>query len=454
MIRLNDEQRSFYRNVVTLVLPIAIQNLINVGVTSADVIMLGQVGEKALSGVSLGGQIQYILTMFFFGITASVTVLAAQYWGKRDIATVQKIMGIALKVAVAISLIFTAAVRLAPELVMSIYSNDPEVIRQGAVYLSIVCVTYPIMAVTTTYLHTLRSVEQVKVGTIVYFLSLFINIGCNAVFIFGLFGCPAMGAAGAAWGTVVARTSELVMVIIYDRKLNPVFRFKLSTLKTNSPLLVKDFIHYAIPITLNQMGWGVGSSMATAIMGHMGSAVTSANAVAQVAKSLAQVVNFGISSATGIVVGKAIGAGEEQKAELYAKRFIRLCLIFGGAGAVVVLAVIPLAHMGLNFSPEAKELITMMLCVLSYTVIAQSFNSTVVCGILRSGGDARFTLMVDLVSQWCVCIILGWLAAYVFCWPTTVVYMILMGDEVIKIPVIYARYRSRIWLKNLTRDEL
>lgn len=453
MLRFNDEQRRFYARVVSLVGPMALQNLINVGVTSADVIMLGKVGEKALSGVSLGSQIQYIMTLVFFGLTSGVSVLTAQYWGKRDVDTIEQVLGLALKIALGVGLFFLAAAQAFPQALMSIYSGDPEVIREGVGYLKVVSFTYPMIALTMVYLNTMRSVEQVRIATVVYFCSLLINICFNAIFIFGLLGLPAMGAVGAAYATLIARATELAMIIFYDRRLNPVFHFRLSSLRTRSRLLIRDFFRYALPIICNELIWGAGSSMTAAVLGHLGSSVTAANSVAQVARSLAQVVNFGIANAAAIVLGKAIGAHQEEKARIYSGRFIRLCLIFGALGSAVVLAVIPAARLGLDLSPQSQELLTMMLCVLAVVVVTQSYNTTVICGILRSGGDAKFGLCADGISLWCGAILFGWLAAFVFHWPTPVVYMILMCDEIIKIPVVRWRYGTYIWLKNITRDQ-
>ena len=195
------DRRKFYKTVLALVVPMALQNLINVGVTAADVIMLGAVGEKALSGASLAGQIQYIMTLFLFGLTSGATVLTAQYWGKGDRDAIEKILGMAVKAAVCVTALFTVSALAVPELLMQVFTNDPVVVSEGVKYLRIVAFTYIMMGVTQAYLYIMRSVERVVVATVVYLLSLICNIIMNAIFIFGLLGLPKMGVAGA-WNSL------------------------------------------------------------------------------------------------------------------------------------------------------------------------------------------------------------------------------------------------------------
>ena len=210
----------FYRTVIALVVPMALQNLINVGVTAADVIMLGAVGETALSGASLAGQVQYIMTLFLFGLTSGATVLTAQYWGKGDVKTIEKILGMTVKAAIAVTALFTLAALAIPELLMMIFTSDPAVIAEGVRYLRIVAFTYVMIGITQAYLYVMRSVERVIVATVVYLCSLLCNIVMNSIFIFGLFGLPAMGVAGAALGTLCARILEVILTFGYARIFN------------------------------------------------------------------------------------------------------------------------------------------------------------------------------------------------------------------------------------------
>ncbi len=450
--RLGIEWGSFYRTVIALVVPMALQNLINVGVTAADVIMLGAVGEDALSGASLAGQVQYIMTLFLFGLTSGATVLTAQYWGKGDKDAIEKILGIAVKTAVFVTALFTAAALVVPGLLLRIFTSDPVVIAEGIKYLRIVAFTYVMIGITQAYLYIMRSVERVIVATVVYLLSLVCNIIMNSIFIFGLFGLPAMGVSGAALGTLCARILEVVLVAGYARFFNKDIKLRLRYVIHTDKVLFGDFMKYALPVVINEVMWGLGTAANTAILGHMGSPVVAANSVAQVARQLATVVSFGLSSAAAIYLGKTIGEKKMEHARAYAKRFIGLSLIMGVLGGAVILIASPVASAFLSLSAEAKDYLRIMFFVMSYFVIGQALNTTMVVGIFRSGGDTRFGLILDVSTMWCCSILLGFLAAFVFKLSVPVVYMILMSDEIIKIPITSWRYRSCKWLRDVTRD--
>ncbi len=443
--------KDFYKKVFILVLPMALQNLINVGVTSSDVVMLGRVGEKVLSGASLGGQVYFIMTLIFFGLTSGASVLTAQYWGKQDIPTIEKIMGLALKCSMLISLVFTVVTFCIPEMLMKIFSSDPEVIHQGAMYLRIVCFSYIPASITMVYLNVMRSIERVTISTIVYFVSFVANIAFNATFIFGLLGAPAMGIRGAALGTVLARLIELGIVVFYNLKMNKVVKFRFKYWLATEKWLVKDFLSFSMPVVMNELFWGLGTSANTAILGHLGSAVTAANSVAQVIRQLAMVVCFGLANATAILIGKSIGEGNMAQARDYGKKFKDLSIILGCAGAVVVLLVRPIAMRFMSVSDESLGYMSIMLFVMSYYVIAQAFNTTMVVGVFRAGGDTKFGLFLDVGTMWFGSILLGFIAAFVLKLNLTAVYMIVMCDEIIKVPLCIWRYRSYKWLKNVTR---
>ncbi|MDF2586784.1 MAG: family efflux transporter [Anaerocolumna sp.] len=451
VIEEREEKKRFFKMVFMLVLPMALQNLINVGVSSADVIMLGKVGEIELSASSLAGQVQFIMTLIFFGLTSGAAVLTAQYWGKKDIRTIEKVLGISLRIALVVSILFTVATYLFTEPIMRIFSSQDEVVEKGVQYLRIVAISYIFIAITMIYLNIMRSVERVIVSTVVYLVSLIINVILNAIFIFGLFGLEPMGIRGAALATLIARATELVIVWFYAKFMNKTIKFHMKDLIASDKLLLKDFFTYAIPVMLNELFWGAGTSMNTAIIGHLGSPVVAANSVTQVTRQLAMVVAFGLSNATAIMIGKAIGERKEELAKVYAKRFVKLSIVLGVIGSVVVLGASQLVRGQMELSGEARSYMNIMMFVMSYFVIAQSYNTTMVVGVFRAGGDTKFGLKLDVSTMWGCSILLGWLAAFIFKLPVPIVYMILLSDEVIKIPLTTLRYKSYKWVRNVTR---
>ena len=445
------EKREFYKLVFSLVLPMALQNLINVGVSTADVIMLGKVSETALSGASLAGQVQFILSLILFGLTSGAAVLTAQYWGKKDIRTIEKVLGISLRIAVLAAILFTILVLLFPTPVMHIFSNETDVIRQGSQYLRIIAFSYLFMTVTMVYLNIMRSVERVIIATIVYLVSLIVNVILAVTLIFGLFGFEPMGIRGAAIATLVARILEFCIVLFYAKVMNKSIRLHARDIFVHDKLLFKDFLVYSIPVMLNELIWGTGTSVNAAIIGHLGKAAVAANSVTQVTRQLAMVVAFGVANATAVILGKAIGENKEELAKVYAKRFVRLTIYLGIIGAFIILIASQIARQTLSLSEEARNYLFVMMIVMTYFAIAQAYNTTMVVGVFRAGGDINFGLFLDCTTMWLGSILCGFIAAFVLKLPVSVVYIILLSDELIKIPLTTWRYKTMKWVKNVTR---
>ena len=437
--------------VFALVVPIALQNLINVGVTSADVIMLGKVSETVLSASSLGNQVQFIMSLIFFGLTSGAAVLTAQYWGKGDTKTIEKVLGIALRFSLTVGVIFTVVTFIFPKQIMMIFSSETEVINEGIKYLRIVCFSYIFSSITMIYLNIMRSVEKVVISTVVYFISLMLNVILNYIFIFGKFGLPPLGIEGAALSTVIARCVELTITGIYAHKYNNVIKFRFKNFIKLDSALFKDFMKFSIPVTINEMMWGLGTSANAAILGQLGSQAAAASSVVQVTRQLATVVTFGVATAASIVIGKSIGENRIKEAKIYGKKFIKLSLITGLMGSVIVLIVRPIAMANLTISPLAVSYLGSMMFVMSYFVLCQAYNTTMIVGIFRAGGDTKFGLFIDVTTMWGCSILLSAIAAFVFKWSVPIVYIILMSDEIIKVPLCTIRFKTYKWLNNITR---
>lgn len=446
-----ENNKNFYKMVFALVLPIALQNLINVGVTSADVIMLGKVSETVLSASSLGNQVQFIMSLIFFGLTSGAAVLTAQYWGKGDTKTIEKVLGIALRFSLTVGVIFTVVTFIFPKQIMMIFSSETEVINEGIKYLRIVCFSYIFSSITMIYLNIMRSVEKVVISTVVYFISLMLNVILNYIFIFGKFGLPPLGIEGAALSTVIARCVELTITGIYAHKYNNVIKFRFKNFIKLDSALFKDFMKFSIPVTINEMMWGLGTSANAAILGQLGSQAAAASSVVQVTRQLATVVTFGVATAASIVIGKSIGENRIKEAKIYGKKFIKLSLITGLMGSVIVLIVRPIAMANLTISPLAVSYLGSMMFVMSYFVLCQAYNTTMIVGIFRAGGDTKFGLFIDVTTMWGCSILLSAIAAFVFKWSVPIVYIILMSDEIIKVPLCTIRFKTYKWLNNITR---
>ena len=447
----SSEAKAFYKMAFALIMPMALQNLINVGISSIDVLMLGKVSETVLSAASLASQVQFIITLIFFGLTSGAAVLTAQYWGKRDKDSIIKVMGICMRFSLTVAIFFTLAVAVFPAQIMNIFTNEEPVIIEGVKYLRIVSLSYIFMSITMIYLNIMRSVERVVVSTVVYLISLISNVIIAALLIFGLFGLPKLGIQGSAIATLASRGLELIVVIVYALKYNDVLPFKPSSLLVRDKYLFRDFLYYSIPVTLNELMWGCGVAMNAVVIGHLGTPVVSANSVAQITRQLATVIAFGLANATAVSVGKVIGENDLNSAKTYANRFIKLSILAGISGGILILIARPVTMSVLNLTPVTQSYLSVMMYVMSYFSIAQAINTTLVVGVFRAGGDTRFGLLLDTTTMWCGSILFGALAAFVFKWSIPIVYMILMSDEIIKIPFTVLRFKSRKWLNNVTR---
>jgi len=451
-IQLNNklDNKAFYKSVFALVLPMALQNLINVGVQSADVVMLGLVGEEVLSASSLAGQVQFVMMLLFFGLASGASVLTAQYWGKGDVRTIEKVMAITLRMSMVVAVLFALAAFFLPQQLMRIFTNEDIVIYEGVKYLRIVAVSYIFMGFTNLYLMIMRSLEKVMLATAVYLVALVMNVVLNAVFIFGMLGAPAMGIEGAALATTLARVAELVIVAIYAAR-NQVVRLRLKDFLAKHTLLFRDFMRYGGPTILNELFWGLGIATNAVIIGHLGASVVAANSVTSVTRQLAMVVSFGVANAAAILIGKAIGGGDTPRAEAIGGKMMKLSAITGLCAAALILIIRPFVVMMMNLTPVAEDYLGYQLLLMSAYVFLQTMTTTMVVGIFRGGGGTRFGLILDVGALWGFSILFGALAAFVFNWPVKVVLLIILLDEVVKVPICLWRYRSRRWLNNVTR---
>ncbi len=443
--------REFLKIVFGLAFPIALQNLINTAVTTADVVMLGKVGETALSSSSLAGQVQFVMSLMIFGMTSGASVLTAQYWGKKDIKTIEKVFSMTLCFALTAGIIFFLVSEFFPEQIMHIFSSEQEVIAGGASYLRIVAFSYPLSAFCTGYLYLMRSIERAKIGTAVFACSLVANVLMNAVFIFGLLGLPAMGVRGAALATFLSRCLEFVIVVYYMWKVNRQVRVRRGYFFHWDRLLLKDFLVLSIPVVLNETLWGAGMSANAAILGQMGSPAAAANSVVRVIRELVMVMSIGLSAATSVLVGKAIGEKKLDEAETYAGRMVCLSIGVTSCASAVMFSLRHVIVGALVLGPEAKEYLLFMLAVLAVYNLCQSVTCPVIVGVLRAGGDTRFGLILEGSALWVGSIFMGWIGAFLLHLPVKAVFALLMLDEFIKLPFAAWRYRSKVWLKDVTR---
>ncbi|MBP5305969.1 MAG: MATE family efflux transporter [Lachnospiraceae bacterium] len=446
---------SFYKKLWVIVFPIIIQNLVASAVSSADVIMLNFVGQESLAAASIAVQYANVVSCVFFGMGTGATMLCAQYWGKGDKDSIEKVEGIALRISMAVGALFAILAASIPALLMKIFTNDEALISLGAGYLRIVSVMYFTWSISEVYISVLRSIGRVKVATVLSSVPLALNILLNAVFIFGLLGAPKMGINGVALATSVARVVQLILCFVVSARSSDI-KLKISMIFVKSKLLWHDFLVMAIPAVLNDVIWGLAYSMYTVIMGHMGSYIVAANSIVSVARNFGTVVGFAIAGATGIILGQLLGANKFEEAKQSAHRLVILSAVTGLVGGVIIFAFKPLILQFAARSLDAAglDLLSFMLLIQTYYCMGQTVNTAIIVGVFRAGGDSRFGLIIDSVDMWLYAVPLGLLAAFVFKFPVKLVYFLLLTDEFVKWPWVFKKYFGYSWLKNITRDNV
>ena len=443
----------FYSQIVKLVIPIVIQNLLSAAVNSADVVMLNYVGQSSISAVSLAANYAGVLFMIYYGLGTGASMLSAQYWGKGDIQPIRVIQGIALRFSLLITLCFSAFAFFAPQLMMKLFTNDAELIAIGAGYLRVMSVTYLCWGVVEIYLAILRSIGRVTVSMVLNVMAFSLNIFLNAVFIFGLFGAPKLGATGVAIATALSSIIELIGCIVVslfsqDIRLNPGYMF------LRNRVLFQDFIRLSLPALLNDLAWSVAFSMYSVILGHMGSDAVAANSLVVVVRNFGTVLCFGTASAGGILLGNVMGEGDMERAKEYASKLMKLTVITGAIGGLLVLCATPFVLHFAKLSETAMHYLKYMLLINTYYIMGTAVNTTLIAVVFRAGGDSRFGLICDTIDMWGYAVPLGFLAAFVLKLPVLWVYFLLCTDEFVKWPWVIRHYRSQKWLKNITRENL
>ena len=450
--RLNKKQ--FILFAIQLAFPIMIQNLISTLVNSADTLMLGYVSQTAMAASSLANQYTFVLFCFYYGLGIGTSVLCAQYHGKGDKQTVERIIGLASRVAILISLVFFAVSFFIPETIMKIFTESPETIAEGAAYLKVLSFSFVFMGFSQVFVSALRSVGKIIFPSVLYVVSLLVNVLMNATFIFGLFGLPQMGVTGVALGTVSARAVEVILCLVYSVASKDI-KFRLENLFRRSGVLFKDFLKISAPSVVNDLVWGLAASTCTAILGHIGDDMVAANAVAVMVVNMGAIVCRGFSNATTIIVSQTLGENRMEDTKVYAKRMLWITIIVSILGCFVILAIRPLMirFYSDKLTETAISYLGTIMIMTTWRLVGEGINTCLICGCFRGGGDARFGMVVDTVFMWGVAVPLMAIAAYVLKLPPIWVYFVMTLDEFEKMPVVFAHYFKFKWMKNITRDQ-
>lgn len=442
----------YFPEVRRIAVPIMLQQAVFSLLNLLAVVFVGQKGDAAVAAVGLAGQIAFLLNLVHFGIISGAAMFTAQFWGRGDVSNLRRVLGLCLILAISASLIFFSLAQLFPEQILSIYSNDPLVIELGASYISIYSWTFLFFAVTFSYALVMRSTGDVKTPTVISIIALSISTFLSYSLIFGKFGLPELGIQGAAVAAVIARFIECVTLLTVTYLQKSPVAASLRELLDFDTIFVKKVIRPMLPVILNELFWSLGITTYNIIYGRMGTTSYAAMNIVSTIEQVAFVIFIGISNATSVLVGNRIGAGKEEQAFIYAGRSLGLGVV-GGVIVGVILQLVKGPILSLyNVSPEVIYDASRLLNVVSAFLWIRVNNMTIVVGILRAGGDTRYSLFLDGIIIWIVGVPMAYFAAFVLNLPVYYVYLFAMSEEVTKWLLGVPRYRSRKWIHNLVQQ--
>ena len=444
---MDERKRSLRKEIVRLALPIALQQFMTALVGACDAIMLGKLSQDAMSAVSLATQVTFVFNLFMFAFMAGENMFVAQYYGKGDYTGISQVFSLVTKICGCIAVVFLAGTLFFPEQLMRILTNEETLITLGSEYLRVIGISYVFSGIAQTFLAIMKNCGAVNMSTLINGVMVILNIALNAVFIFGLSGFPKMGIKGAALATVLATVVQFLWSVGYVLCRIRAVKFSLRSCEKR---LFGRFWQKAVPLLINNLAWGIGFSMYSVIMGHLGTDAVAANGIANISKNLVVCFCLGLGNAGSIIVGNRLGADRLQEAKEAGGTLTRTAIIAGIVSGLVLIALSPFITKMVDLTPTARGYLQKMLLISSYYIAGKSVNCMTIGGIFAAGGDSKFGMLCDSVTLWCITVPLGCICAFILKLPVMVVYFVLNLDEIIKLPVVYKHYKKYKWIKNLT----
>lgn len=441
--------RQYLSTLFKIALPITLQQAIMASVNMVDVMMIGQLGEVSIASVGLANQVFFVFMIMLFGISSGAAIFTAQYWGKGDIVNLRKVMGLGLVIGVAVGVFFALVSLLIPDTILRFYTRDEAVIQAGAAFLRITALYYPFTAVTYIFAAILRSTTQVRLPVAVTSAVLALKVLLNYLLIFGNWGFPELGIMGAAVSTTIIRLVECCVLVWLSYRLRTAAAARPKELLAFNRAFTSRFFVTTLPVILNETLWAFGITTYQSIYARIGTNSIAAMNISSSIEQMGFVFFMGLSHATAVIIGNLIGAGEEERARLYAKRSIIFSVILSFAMGAAIILLAPVILPVYKISAEAMRYASIVLTVMGFTLWIRGSNAVILVGILRSGGDTRFAFFAEFISMWAVGVPLAYFAATVLHFEVQWVFIMVLSDELIKLFIGLWRTRSGKWLHNL-----
>lgn len=446
---LSKNDKKFYKKTIAIAAPVALAALLNNFLNVIDTVMIGSLGESALAAVGLANKVFFVLSLILFGVAGGATVLTAQFWGKKDVANVRRVLGLSLCIAIGAALIFTLASVCFPKSVMRIFTNDLDTIALGAKYLEIVALSYTFQAISQCYVYFYRAVNKVLFSVAITGSAIAVNAVINYTLIYGKFGFPQMGLRGAAIGTLVARTYECAAILIYVYATKGAGAAKPKELFRFDKAFVQKFFRVALPVIFNESVWGIGVTMYALVYGRMGVIPMAAITATQVVEEMFVAAFNGLASATGVVLGNEMGANRLDDAKRHAKVILRANLLFSVFLGILLVLLRKYILSIFQLSPDVFSAAAVCLLIFACYLPFKTHNFVNIVGVLRSGGDTKYSLFLDFSGVWCIGVPFGVLGGLILKQPVFVVYAMVMSEEVYKSILGFFRYRKGKWIRNI-----
>ena len=446
-----DSDRTFFISLVRLSAPIALHTFLITALNFIDTVMIGRLGAEEIAAVAIANQLFFLLMLFLFGVGSAAAIFTAQYWGRSDVSGIRRTMGAALIPALGGALVFFAAARFIPEQVFRVFTEDLRVVQLGSDYLRVIAPSYFATAVSVLFAAVMRSTGNASLPLRVSAASIGVNAVLNLLLIFGLGPFPALGVVGAALATTIARIGEaVVLVVLAFRRREPVAG-KLSEWFAFGPGFLRLYWRTSVPVLLNEIGWASGMTAYVAVFARMGTETVAAYNIADVVFRLLFVVFIGSGNATAVLIGNSIGAGRADLAARRARTILLLAPLLGLAMGLVSVAGAPLVPRLYAVGPEVRSVVTQIMLVFVFVAPLKVSNLHIVVGLLRSGGDTTFSLLVDVGILWLIGVPLVAFAGLGWQLAPALVFLCTGVEELVKLAISIPRILSGRWIHDLTR---
>ncbi len=443
--------RQFYKSLFSMMILIALQNLVAYSVNMADNIMLGRYSQDALSGAASVNQIFFMVQQFAMSIGNSLVVLASQYWGKKEEEPIRKLTAVSLKLGLGVGAAVLILCQMFPYQLVGLFTKSEGILAQGVIYLKVVSWSFFLYILSNVFISVLRSVGIVKISFYISIVSLIVNVGINYTLIYGRFGMPEMGVRGAGIGTLTARILELIIVVCYLFWGKTGMHFWSRTMWKRDRQIRKDYTKVYLPIFCAFVLWGFSVPVQTGILGRLSDNAIAANSVATTFYQYLKVIVVAMSNTASVLIGNAVGAGDLKKTKEYGRTISVICI---GVGIVLGIALIALRYPLLslyNLSEDATTMALHLIVIMGFIMMGMSYQMPVSAGIIQGGGDTTFLMKLNLISTWLIVMPLSFASAFWWKWPVELVVICVQSDQVFKCLPVYLHFRKYQWIKKLTR---